>query len=104
MADDSLSSIEMQSLVAGVERVSGDQAFPADPIRDRHLTGKVRDKLKQARRGERPSIRKLANTFVPSTRWIPSYGDAKTTWRAKLGGDLNAGITTGVMLIPQGMA
>ncbi|MDZ4698778.1 MAG: solute carrier family 26 protein [Rhodothermales bacterium] len=36
--------------------------------------------------------------YLPSLTWLPSYG------KDQLGGDLTAGLTVGVMLIPQGMA
>ncbi len=36
--------------------------------------------------------------YLPALTWLPSYG------KAQLGGDLAAGLTVGVMLIPQGMA
>lgn len=36
--------------------------------------------------------------FIPSLTWIRTYG------KAELSGDLSAGLTVGVMLIPQGMA
>jgi len=38
------------------------------------------------------------NNFLPITQWLPNY-DSKN-----LQGDLSAGLTVGVMLIPQGMA
>lgn len=37
-------------------------------------------------------------TFIPALNWLPNY---KKEW---LSGDLSAGLTVGVMLIPQGMA
>ncbi len=37
-------------------------------------------------------------TYLPITNWLPTYK------RAQLSGDLSAGVTVGVMLIPQGMA
>ncbi|MBK8627449.1 MAG: hypothetical protein IPN86_18340 [Saprospiraceae bacterium] len=36
--------------------------------------------------------------FIPSLEWIKNY---KKEW---LSGDISAGLTVGVMLIPQGMA
>lgn len=36
--------------------------------------------------------------YLPITEWLPTYG------RKELRGDLSAGLTVGVMLIPQGMA
>ena len=36
--------------------------------------------------------------FIPALQWLPKYGNAQ------LKGDLSAGLTVGVMLIPQGMA
>jgi SulP family sulfate permease len=44
------------------------------------------------------SARSIAARLVPSLQWLPSYD------RAWLRGDLSAGLTVGVMLIPQGMA
>ena len=38
------------------------------------------------------------NSFIPILNWLPSY---KKSW---FKGDINAGLTVGVMLIPQGMA
>ncbi|HMQ47789.1 MAG TPA: solute carrier family 26 protein [Saprospiraceae bacterium] len=38
------------------------------------------------------------NSFIPILDWLPNY---QKTW---LSGDLSAGLTVGVMLIPQGMA
>lgn len=40
----------------------------------------------------------LLHRFVPATRWLPAYD------RSNARGDLAAGLTTAVMLIPQGMA
>lgn len=37
-------------------------------------------------------------------RWIPALGWLKTYKRSDLGGDISAGLTVAVMLIPQGMA
>jgi len=36
--------------------------------------------------------------YLPITNWLPNYK------KAYLSGDLTAGLTVGVMLIPQGMA
>lgn len=36
--------------------------------------------------------------FIPALEWLPKYG------KKQLSGDLSAGLTVGVMLIPQGMA
>lgn len=36
--------------------------------------------------------------YIPLLQWLPGYG------KRELGGDLSAGLTVGVMLIPQGMA
>ncbi len=36
--------------------------------------------------------------FIPALEWLPRYG------KSQLSGDLSAGLTVGVMLIPQGMA
>lgn len=44
------------------------------------------------------SARSIAARLVPMLQWLPSYN------RAWLRGDLSAGLTVGVMLIPQGMA
>lgn len=40
----------------------------------------------------------MISRHIPSLAWIPAYS------RDKLSGDLSAGLTVGVMLIPQGMA
>jgi SulP family sulfate permease len=44
------------------------------------------------------NIKKRIRKTFPITEWIPSYG------KKDLSGDLKAGITTGIMFIPQGMA
>lgn len=36
--------------------------------------------------------------FIPILQWLPNYK------KAHLSGDLSAGLTVGIMLIPQGMA
>jgi len=40
----------------------------------------------------------MLSRFIPALEWAPCYD------RANLSGDLNAGLTVGVMLIPQGLA
>jgi len=40
----------------------------------------------------------MLKRFFPILEWLPAY---KKQW---LGGDLSAGLTVGIMLIPQGMA
>ena len=45
-----------------------------------------------------PAIIVAVNRLLPILDWLPSYG------RKELAGDLPAGLTVGVMLIPQGMA
>ncbi len=40
----------------------------------------------------------LLHRFIPATEWLPAYK------RDNIRGDLSAGLTTAVMLIPQGMA
>ena len=44
------------------------------------------------------SARSIAARLVPIWQWLPGYD------RSWLRGDLSAGLTVGVMLIPQGMA
>jgi len=41
---------------------------------------------------------KMIRKFLPITSWLPNYN------RSQFRGDLSAGVTVGVMLIPQGMA
>lgn len=43
-------------------------------------------------------MRAVLHSLVPATEWLPRYD------RAHLRGDLSAGLTTAVMLVPQGMA
>ena len=40
----------------------------------------------------------LFKKYIPILSWLPSYN------KAALSGDLSAGLTVGVMLIPQGIA
>eukprot|EP00049_Salpingoeca_infusionum_P026090 m.23628 g.23628 ORF g.23628 m.23628 type:complete len:655 (-) comp8521_c0_seq2:452-2416(-) len=47
------------------------------------------------------SFKKLITTLLPIILWLPDY---KNDWKTKLPGDIRAGITIGVMLVPQGLA
>lgn len=38
---------------------------------------------------------------LPIIRWLPDY---RNDWKAKLVGDVSGGVTTGIMMIPQGLA
>ncbi|KAH7716251.1 sulfate permease family protein [Aphelenchoides avenae] len=44
-------------------------------------------------------LRSTATGFLPILDWLPNY-----VWRENLHGDLVAGITVGIMVVPQGMA
>jgi sulfate permease, SulP family len=44
------------------------------------------------------ALSSVLKKYIPALQWLPNYK------KAHLGGDLSAGLTVGIMLIPQGMA